>query len=79
MNEGLTASRVRKVLEIVFEREFSIEDPIRRTDQAEWDSLKHISVIFGLEDEFSIRIDEDEMDELIDKDSIVRLVERHLQ
>jgi acyl carrier protein len=33
---------------------------MRRADLAQWDSLKHVEIVFALEDQFGVRFDESE-------------------
>lgn len=33
---------------------------MRRADIAQWDSLKHVEIVFALEDQFGVRFDESE-------------------
>lgn len=44
-----------------------------RQNMPQWDSLKHIEIIFELEDVFGVQFSEDEMANL---DSVDRIVER---
>ena len=43
-----------------------------RKDCSKWDSLKHIEVIFAIEDEFEIEFTEEEMYKMNDVSSFVR-------
>ena len=57
----------------------NIEDEVNRkgfgvTDG--WDSLVHLSIMTDLEDEFDIEIDIDDMENLIDVNSIVAYLSR---
>jgi len=46
----------------------------KREEVAEWDSLKHIDVIFSLEDEFNIRFDEDILIDIVGVTSLVEII-----
>ncbi len=48
----------------------------RRGEHDEWNSLKHIEIVFQVEEETELQFDEDDIAELIDVDSIVAEVER---
>jgi acyl carrier protein len=47
-----------------------------RSAEAGWDSLKHVELMFLLEDHFAVRFSEEEMAELEDADGIAKLLER---
>lgn len=49
-----------------------------RKNQPRWDSLKHLEVVFALEDELSLRYDADELPALDSVEAIVRIsMRRH--
>jgi acyl carrier protein len=48
--------------------------PIVRAAVPQWDSLKHINLIFALEDEFELEFDEQDIERMISYDEIVALV-----
>lgn len=50
---------------------------LRRADCDGWDSLKHLEVVMGFEDEFSVRLTAEEMTSTDSLDDLVRLVEKH--
>jgi acyl carrier protein len=68
---------VRDTLEVVLGRPIAPDDPVFREDQPDWDSLKHIELVFALEDALGIRFGADEIGELADVASIVDRAERH--
>ena len=49
-----------------------------RGEIAEWDSLKHMELVFALEDRFGVRFDEAEFAQLHSPAAIARAIERHL-
>jgi acyl carrier protein len=49
-----------------------------RADVAEWDSLKHMEIVFALEDRYSVRFDESEFSALDSPAAIATLLQRHL-
>jgi acyl carrier protein len=55
---------LRKVLEV------DPGAPLSRASVERWDSLKHIEVIFALEDEFEVTIPEDRFESLDSLDAI---------
>ena len=63
-----------RVMEIVAQ---ALKQPVTRDTTREstaaWDSLKHIELVFAIEDELQIRFDEDELEAL---DSVQAFVDR---
>jgi acyl carrier protein len=68
---------VRDTLGIVLGRTFAPDDPVAREAQPDWDSLKHIELVFALEDVLGVRFDAGEIGELTDVAAIVAIVETH--
>lgn len=64
--------RVRRVFETTLDIEIAPGADVLREEEARWDSLKHVALIFALEDEFGIEFDEAQMAGL---DSLSRAVE----
>jgi acyl carrier protein len=78
MSGDVTLAReVRETLAIVLGRTFADDDPVEREGHPEWDSLKHVEVVFALEDELGVRFDAEELGRLASVRSIVEAVERH--
>ena len=73
---GLEAT-VRETLGVVLGRPIGPGDPVRRDEQPDWDSLKHIELVFALEDALGVRFGTDEIGEITDVASIVELAESH--
>jgi acyl carrier protein len=48
----------------------------RRGEHEEWDSLKHIEIVFQVEEEFDLQFAEDDIADLTDVETIVAAVER---
>jgi acyl carrier protein len=48
-----------------------------REVDSDWDSLKHIQIIFAVEERFGIQLGEDEMAECDTVERLVEAVERH--
>ena len=74
MGETDLRRRVAKVLEIILRQEISTDSDFTRKDSDAWDSLKHIEVMFALEDEFGIEFSEAELSELDSISTIVSAV-----
>jgi acyl carrier protein len=45
-----------------------------RLTLSQWDSLKHIEIIFAIEDELSIQFDEEEIEQLDSIEKIIKIV-----
>jgi len=81
MVEGTSSSDlaavVRDVFRVILGRPVAADDRLVRDDNPDWDSLKHIEVVFALEDALGVTFDAAELGELTDVDSIVAAAERH--
>jgi acyl carrier protein len=73
MNRQQLETIVLATLAVILKCELSLDSSRKNTDQ--WDSLKHIEVIFALEDEFNIQFSEEEMGKL---DSVSKIIEKVL-
>lgn len=50
---------------------------LRRESEPSWDSLKHIELLFALEEDLDVRFDEGELGALSSTDAIIESVIRH--
>jgi acyl carrier protein len=71
--------RVRSTLSLALGIEVSSTGSFARRDNPVWDSLKHVEVIFMLEDEFGMQFAEEEFARLNSAEDIVKLVESRLE
>jgi acyl carrier protein len=71
-NQGIQEA-VCELLGVAFERGQPVDPAFCRDAQSAWDSLKHMEVIFALEDRFHVRFSEAEMPQL---DSVGRITQR---
>ena len=60
------------VLTTILKCPFHDRADITRQDTASWDSLKHIEIMFALEDELDVEFSEDE---LVTLDSVAKIVD----
>jgi len=70
MNEKEIENKILKVLTLVLKIE--ADGKTSRQSHFEWDSLKHIEIIFAIEDELQIQFPEDQLSGL---DSVQKLVQ----
>lgn len=72
MTQAEVEADVRSIFEIVLKRPIDpTEAPSQETD-GDWDSVRHIELLFMLEEEFGVTFAEEEMSELRSFDDIVR-------
>jgi acyl carrier protein len=50
------------------------EQEVERSETPEWDSLKHMELIFAIEDRFGVQFSEAELAELSSKSKVVKLL-----
>ena len=67
--------RIRQILRLVLKAEVPDEGEIGRDALREWDSLKHVEIIFAIEDEFGVQFTEAQMEEIESLSSIIRVLE----
>lgn len=72
--------RVEELLGLVLGSTIAITKgkPVQRTSEPGWDSIKHIELIFALEDAFGVLFGEEELAGLDSSNAIIAAVERHL-
>lgn len=69
-----TEERARKVLESTLGIAIPAGADLRRDAEPRWDSLKHLALIFAIEDEFEIELDQEQMERLDSLSAIVDAV-----
>lgn len=65
---------VRECLSLVLKRQIDAGTSVERQNDGDWDSLRHVELIFMLEDRADIRFTEDESTGIQSLNDIVRLV-----
>lgn len=76
-SEERLRAEIRDTLSVVLGRAIEPDDPCLRGESPDWDSLKHIELVFALEGALGVRFDADELGYLTDVESIAEAVERH--
>ena len=71
----LTDERVRRLLALILNVDIPAGQDFHRDGEPKWDSLKHIEIIFALEDEFGIQFNEECLVSLVSVRAIVAAVE----
>ena len=60
LSDAAVESEVRQLLAKMLGPGATGGGDMRRADLAQWDSLKHVEIVFALEDQFGVRFDESE-------------------
>jgi acyl carrier protein len=68
---------VREVVSAVLRREIGPTENLVRGEEPAWDSLKHIEIMFALEERCDVRFSQDELANLDRLSAIVERVEGH--
>lgn len=78
MNPVDLRTTVRQIVEAVLRHELPADKNLARKDVPGWDSLKHVEVLFGIEEQFGITLDEDAFAMAQDIEAIAASVETAL-
>ena len=73
MNNKGIQNAVCEVLGVALEQGQPVDPGFCREEQPAWDSLKHIQVIFALEDRFNVQFSEADMQQM---DSVGKIAQR---
>ena len=77
MDDKLIISKVQDIFRDIFGDETIVIDMSTDADDIDgWDSLKHISILEAVQDEFDIKLSLDEMIELTDVGKIIDAVNK---
>ncbi len=68
-----TVLLVREIFQAVLGRQIVPEEDVSRANEPKWDSLKHVELMFALEERFDIEFSERELEEL---ESMSRIISR---
>lgn len=71
-----TLERVSKVFSEVFEWDVQLSRQTTPEDVTGWDSLGHLKLVSGLEEEFGVRLEVDDIMEMTSVGRILDIVER---
>ena len=72
-------TKIIDILSIVFNINVKkITKKTNKTNIANWDSLRHMTLIITLEDEFNIKFDEQDISKINNIDSIKKIISKYL-
>lgn len=74
MNVG-TADEIRRLLGIILERPVGPSENPSSSSDPKWDSLRHVELVFLLEDHFRIRFTPEDLTQLGDLRQVIQTVE----
>lgn len=63
--------RVKEILEVLFEHKISNPDEVTMDNEELWDSLKHLELIVMIEEEFDVKIPQNDVPDLNSMNLIV--------
>lgn len=73
-------SRLRKVFaEILDQPSIEMDESLKKGDIACWDSFAHINLMLGIESEFGVEFDSDEIGTLLTVGQITNALQCHLE
>ncbi|MBV8820577.1 MAG: acyl carrier protein [Acidobacteriaceae bacterium] len=71
-------AEVRRIVGAVLKRQIEPNEDVTRETDSAWDSLKHIEILFAIEDRFAIRFSAPELAALASTADMTRAVEAKL-
>ena len=69
---------VRRLLGMILERPVSSEENPSRASELKWDSLKHVELVFLLEDHFGAQFTPEDLSQMSDVHEITRILQNRL-
>ena len=77
MERAEITQQLRDILGLVLQTELPADDVVRE-EQKGWDSLRHVEIVFAVEDAFAVQLSQDEMETATSLSRLVDIVESHL-
>ncbi|MBC8095255.1 MAG: acyl carrier protein [Akkermansiaceae bacterium] len=78
MNPTEITSSVCEAIGVVLRKSAPVPPDFNRTANTEWDSLKHVEVMFALEERFNVQFEQEDLEKLDSVEKIsARLSELH--
>jgi len=78
VTRSVVQEKAAGLLSALLGRSIGPEDAVVRADESRWDSIRHLELVFTLEDAFDVRFDAAELPALDSLAAIVDHLERHL-
>ena len=75
---GTLEGEIRELLVMILKLPEPESTELVRSSVPQWDSLKHMEVVFALEDRYSVRFDESEFAALNSPTAIAKALRKHL-
>ncbi len=69
---------VRRLLSLVLHRPVGESDEVSRAAEPAWDSLKHVEIVFLMEDHFGVRFSEPDLNGIESASDLARIVKTKL-
>jgi len=74
----LLTENVYRVISKILKQEFSTDQKLIKDETGGWDSLKHIEIMFAIEEELDVQFSEHELAELDSAEKIIEIIQaRH--
>ena len=78
MQRKLLTENVYRVISTILKQEFSTDQKLIKDETGGWDSLKHIEIMFAIEEELDVQFSEHELAELDSAEKIIEIIQaRH--
>ena len=78
MQRKLLTENVYRVISAILKQEFSTDQKLIKDETGGWDSLKHIEIMFAIEEELDVQFSEHELAELDSAEKIIEIIQaRH--
>lgn len=61
MPEDPVQRELLSIFRVIFRRDFVYGQDVRRADTQQWDSLRHIELMFAIEDHFGVQFSEHQL------------------
>jgi acyl carrier protein len=78
MAQNTVACEVRRILGLVLNRQIDEGEDLVRSQESAWDSLKHVEIMFTIEDHFGVQFNAEELAALDSAEALTRAVESRL-
>ena len=78
MTPGEVEQAVKDVLETVLRRSVRSDENVLRAETSEWDSLRHVELVFAVESTLGIQFEADELPELDSSQALIQRALHHL-